>query len=436
MRKPSLLVVFLTVFIDLVGFGIVLPLLPIYSKDFGASGFMIGAIMASFSAMQFLFAPLWGRLSDRIGRRPVLLVSTAGAAVSYALFALGSGLAGKTALLILLGSRMFAGICGANITVAQAYIADITPLEKRSARMGLIGMAFGLGFIFGPALGSISYKYLGITGPGWVAGGLCAANFLVALSILPESWRPTSEHVARRPRLAQWAHTMAQPKLGLLVGVFFLATFCFSMFETTLGLLISQNFHLDLQHDDHAKTIVGFLFAYCGIIGALVQGGAIGRLVKKMGEPRLIALSLVLVAASLAPMPFIQGSEAFSWRVLLQKAGMPWVYLLLFLGLLSVGSSLTRPPVFGLLSILTPAHEQGATIGVAQSAGSLARIVGPIFAATLFVHHAALPYVICSAVSLLAGLWTWQSLCKREQPVIAANPEKVASSVPQNETAS
>src|SRR5437763_270569 len=130
MRKPSLLVVFLTVFIDLIGFGIVLPLLPIYTRNFGASGFMIGAIMASYSAMQFLFAPAWGRLSDRIGRRPVLLVSTAGAAASYALFALGSGLSGQTALWVLLVSRLFAGICGANITVAQAYIADITPPEE------------------------------------------------------------------------------------------------------------------------------------------------------------------------------------------------------------------------------------------------------------------------------------------------------------------
>jgi MFS family permease len=127
MRKPSVLVVFLTVFIDLVGFGIVLPLLPIYSRNFGAKGWMIGAIMGSYSLMQFLFAPAWGRLSDRIGRRPVLLVSTAGAALSYALFAIGSGLAGQTALLVLLASRVFAGICGANITVAQAYIADITP---------------------------------------------------------------------------------------------------------------------------------------------------------------------------------------------------------------------------------------------------------------------------------------------------------------------
>src|SRR5713101_965789 len=200
MRKPSVLVVFLTVFIDLIGFGLVLPLLPIYSQQFGASGFMIGAIMASFSAMQFLFAPAWGRLSDRIGRRPVLLVSTAGAAASYTVFAIGSGLSGTTALVVVLASRVLAGICGATINVAQAYIADITPPEDRSKRMGLIGMAFGLGFIFGPVLGWASHGWFGITGPGWVASGFCAANLVLAFCVLVESWKPSSEHVLGRPR--------------------------------------------------------------------------------------------------------------------------------------------------------------------------------------------------------------------------------------------
>src|SRR6266481_3043834 len=188
MRKPSVLVIFLTVFIDLIGFGIVLPLLPLYNRDHGASGLLIGIIQASFSAMQFLFAPGWGRLSDRIGRRPVLLTSTAGAAVSYAVFAYGCGLKGSVALWVLLGSRVLAGICGANITVAQAYIADITPPAERSRRMGLIGMAFGLGFTVGPFIGGISHWLFGTGGPGWVAASFCAANFILAFAILPESW--------------------------------------------------------------------------------------------------------------------------------------------------------------------------------------------------------------------------------------------------------
>src|SRR5688572_23276245 len=169
MRKPSLLIIFLTVFIDLVGFGLIFPLLPIYSEVFGASGFVIGSIIAVYSLMQFIFAPIWGRLSDRIGRRPILMVSTACASISYVIFAYGSGMQGSAAIWVILISRLFAGICGANISVAQAYIADITPPEQRSARMGLIGMAFGLGFVFGPALGGFSIKWWGLMGPGWVA---------------------------------------------------------------------------------------------------------------------------------------------------------------------------------------------------------------------------------------------------------------------------
>ena len=411
MRKPSLLVVFLTVFIDLVGFGIVLPLLPIYSKEFGASGFVIGGIIAAYSAMQFFFAPLWGRLSDRIGRRPVLLVSTAGAAISYALFGWGSSFRPETALILVFVSRVLAGIAGANISVAQAYIADVTPPEKRSQRMGLIGMAFGLGFIFGPALGGLTYKALGITGPGYVAAGLCTFNLVLAYFILGESRRPGSEVAPPRPRLAQWSHTMGHPQIGLLVTIFFLSTFAFTCFETTLGLLVGKNFQLDIANDDRAKTTVSYLFAYCGIIGAIVQGGAIGKLVKKLGEPRLITLSLFLVALSLAVLPFVRG---------------PWAELLLILALLSVGSSLTRPPLFGMISMLTPGHEQGSVIGIAQSAGSLARIAGPIFAATLFEYSAALPYVLCSAVCVLAGLVAWQRLCRGESVLLSARAQKAS----------
>lgn len=393
MKKPSVLIVFLTVFIDLIGFGMVLPLLPIFAKNLQAGGTAIGALMASYSAMQFLFAPIWGRLSDRIGRRPVLLVSTAGAAVSYTVFAVGSGMSGSAALGVLFASRLLAGICGANITVAQAYIADITPPEDRSRRMGLIGMAFGLGFIFGPVIAGFSMKFFGVTGPGWVAAGLCAANFLFTALRLPESWRPNGAPAARRPRLGQWLHTMNQPRVGMLIWLFFLATFCFTCFETTLGLLVSGNFHLDLQSKHDANTIT-LLFSYCGIVGAVVQGGATGKLVRKMGEPALITLSLLLVAVSMAPMPFLR----------------QWPAFLIVLAGLSIGSSMTRPPVFGLLSILTPANEQGTTIGVAQSMGSLARIVGPVFAAVLFFQNPAVPYLICAAVSLITALLAWRFL--------------------------
>jgi MFS family permease len=404
-RQPSMFVVFLTVFIDLIGFGMIVPLVPMFSRHYGASGWLIGAIIASFSAMQFIFSPIWGRLSDRHGRRPILLISTAGAAVSYVLFAIGSGFANPTvALWALLVSRAFAGACGGNITVAQAYIADITPPENRSKRMGLIGMAFGLGFIFGPAISGVALKFGGTTAPGWTAAALCAANFLLAFFILAESLKPDSGHANNRPRFAQWAHTLGQPKIGLLILIFFLATFAFSCFESTLPLLVSDNFNLGITADaaKPATTVIS-LFVFCGLIGAFIQGGLIGRLVKLAGEPKLIAISLFFTGTALALLPFIKGEGALKWSAVLQLADRPWLLMLLALALLSIGSSLTRAPVFGLLSNLTPANEQGGTIGVAQSAGSLARILGPMFAATLYVEVTYLPYVICGAISVLAG---------------------------------
>jgi MFS family permease len=400
MKKPSVLIIFLTVFIDLIGFGIVLPLLPIFAKDLDASGFVIGCLMAVYSAMQFLFAAVWGRLSDRIGRRPVLLVSTAGAAISYALFALGCGRTGMAALILLFVARTFAGICGANITVAQAYIADITPPEERSKKMGLIGMAFGLGFIFGPAIGGVGLKFWGLTAPGWIAAGLCGANFFFTLARLPESWKPGAP-TAARPRFEHFMETMKRPGIATLVLVFFLATFCFASFETTIGLLVSRNFGLKFETIKGIHTFdpkVVYLYTYCGIIGAFVQGGPLGRIVRKLGEPLLITLSLLFVAVSLGPLPFVHN----------------WPLLLVVLAILSIGSSLTRPPVFGMLSNLTPADEQGATIGTAQSAGSLARIGGPVFAASLLDLHPAMPYLICAGVSFATAILAWHFLHNRK----------------------
>ena len=428
-RRPSVLVIFLTVFIDLIGFGIVVPLVPVFSRHYGASGFVIGAIIASFSAMQFVFAPVWGKLSDRHGRRPILLFSTAGAALSYVVFAIGSGIENHTtALWVLLLARSFAGLCGGNITVAQAYIADITPPQDRSKKMGLIGMAFGLGFIFGPAISGIALKYFGVTAPGWTAAALCTLNFFLAFFILAESLQPSSGHASDRPRLNQWAHTLTQPKIGLLVLIFFLATFAFSCFESTLALLVSDNFNLGIAQDETrpASTVIS-LFIFCGLIGAFIQGGAIGRLVKKFGEPKLISISLFLTGISLALLPFIKGDGPLVWSGLFHAGGWPWIKMLLALALLAIGSSLTRPPVFGLLSNLTPANEQGATIGVAQSFGSLARILGPLFAATLYMRIPSLPYLTCGVISIFAGALAMQRLGKGAEGVVGETAAKVVS---------
>ncbi|MGC3956714.1 MAG: MFS transporter [Verrucomicrobiota bacterium] len=402
MRKPSLLIVWLTVFIDLIGFGIVVPLVPVFTKRFDASSLTIGLVLACFSAMQFVFAPIWGRLSDKVGRRPIMLLSTAGATISYGIFALGSGLHDTTSALITLGiARAFAGAFGGNITVAQAYIADITPPENRSKKMGLIGMAFGLGFIFGPAIGGVSLKYLGITGPGWVAAAFCAANFLLALSILPESRKPGSEQAPERPHFAQWKHTLTSPGIGLLVIVFFLATLCFSCFEVTLALLVCDNFGINIKDNASTATVATYLFVYCGLISAFIQGGMIGRIVKKLGEPRVIAMSLILTGISLALLPFIKGNGLLSWGILMHSEGLAWWKLLGALGLLAIGSSLTRPPLFGLLSNLTAANEQGANIGVAQGAASLARIIGQFSAPIILLEVSHYALFLGSAVVLV-----------------------------------
>lgn len=438
-KRPSVFIIFLTVFIDFVGFGIVMILLPLYSRDFGAQDWFVGVILASYSVMQLIFSPILGRLSDRHGRRPVLLLSTAGACCSYVLFALASGMSSHVfALWIILLSRVVAGTCAGNVTVAQAYIADITPPEKRSKMMGLIGMAIGLGFVFGPAIGGVSLLVgMGMTGPGWVAAALSASNFVLAYSILAESRTPGSESARPRPHLEQWIHTLTRSRVGLLVIIFFLATFCFSCFEATLPWLVKDNFRLD--DIVHAGKVATFLFVYCGLIGAFVQGGAIGRLVKMLGEPKLILLSLITTGAALVMLPFMKGTPEFSWKILFQPAGWPWIKLLIALALLAIGTSLARPPIFGMLSNLTPANEQGATIGVAQACGSLARILGPIFATALysfktfphwlaagvdsmgsiFKGPGALPYLICGVLAVITGLLSVQRLGRLQKASLA-----------------
>jgi MFS family permease len=310
---------------------------------------------------------------------------------------------GTMGLWWILISRMFAGICGANLSVASAYIADISPPEKRSAGMGLIGMAFGLGFIFGPAIGSFSVGMFGKQGAGWVAASFCAANFILGWLILGESKKPGSEHAPSRPKFTQWSHTFSQPKLGLLIGVFFLATFCFTCFESTFALLLRHVFNYGIK--DYR---VGYLFTYCGLISATLQGGIIGRLVKKYGEPKLIFVSLIMFAAGLVLLPF--------------QTHM--IGLLLVLALLAIGSGLNRPPVFGMISLNSPANEQGATLGVAQSFGSLARIFGPIFAGVLFYVKVPLPYVICGGIALVTSAIAWRYLCYGQPAVriVPANP--------------
>ncbi|MEX0936129.1 MAG: MFS transporter [Gemmatimonadota bacterium] len=388
-------ILFLTVFVDLVGFGIVLPLLPLYADRFGASGTEIGILVLSYSAAQLLLAPIWGQLSDRFGRRPILIIGLVGSALSYLVFAYAGS------LLVLLLSRIMAGVGGANIPVAQAYIADITPPHRRAGNMGLIGAAFGLGFIFGPAIGGLLAPVAPEL-PGLTAAGLCLSNALLAVFLLPESLSP-SEREARaaratdmqpglaltsraggiRSRLEDLRVTLRSPQFFHVVVMSFIFTTAFSIMHPTFPLFAAQRFGLDAR-------AVGWLFAFTGVVSAVMQGGLVRLIVARTGEVTLIRLSAV---------PFVAG-----FLVMAVAGSVPM--LLLGLGLLAMGFGGTLPSLVSLLSQHAPDEVQGGSLGIGQSAGAMARIVGPFMAGVIWdTMGMSWPYFVAAAIGAVAGLW-------------------------------
>jgi multidrug resistance protein len=370
-RLPLL---FLTVFVDLVGFGIVLPLLPLYADRFGASGFTIGLLVTIYSVAQFFMAPIWGRLSDRYGRRPILLLGLIGSGLAYLVFAWAGSLT------MLFVSRILAGIGGSTIPVAEAYIADITPPEKRAGNLGLIGAAFGLGFTVGPALGGITSS-ISQAAPGYLAAALCLTNAALAAAYLPETRRAAPQ----APRKPGWAFTaeglgaaLRAPALRQVLGLYFLFTVGFAVIQPTLSLFGAARFGLDARE-------VGYLFAFLGLVSAIMQGGLVRRLVPRVGEVRLIRICGI---------PFAIGLLIMAWA-----PSLPWA--LAGLTLLAIGYGGTLPSVLGLVSRVAPPGLQGGVLGVGQSVGSLGRIVGPAAAGAALDLSTALPYVLGAAVALL-----------------------------------
>lgn len=352
-RRGPLAILFLTVFIDLVGFAIVLPLLPLYAERFGAGEMALGWLLAIFSLMQFLFAPLWGQLSDRIGRRPVILISLAGSTLSYVLFAVAS--IGHS-LALLFASRTLGGIMGANIPVAQAYIADTTSAEDRAHGMGLIGAAFGLGFILGPALASALVP-LGEIWPGIGAAVICGVNLLLAIRSLPEALPPENRHTgaATAGRLQTVVRSLALPAVRGLIVMFFLFTVAIAIWETTLPAFIDRRFGW-LDHQ------VALIYVYAGVLMAFVQGFLIRRLRRRASEATLIAAGSAI--ATLGFVALALGIE-------------PWMHLAA-LAIFAVGVGISSPSILGLLSRRTAVTEQGRILGVSQSFSSLARVIGPL----------------------------------------------------------
>lgn len=386
MKKSPLLILFFTVFIDLIGFGIVLPLLPNYARELGTSPLLIGAIVSSYSLMQFFFAPLWGSLSDRIGRKPVFLISIFTSVISYFLFAHSH----STALLLF--SRVLAGIGSANISTAQAYIADTTDQSNRSKAMGLIGAAFGLGFIFGPPLGGILKTHYGIESVGYVAAALSLLDLILTFFLLPESLKQKKEHSEIKFFDLNNIITAlkSQPSNNYL-AINFIYIFAFVNMQVSIALLCKERYAMD------DKTI-GYLFAFLGFVSALLQGGLIGRLSKKFSDNKLLLAGTFAMLLGIVGIPFIPAGSA--------AAGLE----LIPIGLLGLGNGLISPTNSSLFSLSFADGEQGEKLGVLQSVGALARIIGPFSGSILYGIDPHAPYLMGGLFLIVAIFLAWKNV--------------------------
>ena len=381
-RHMTLGIVFLTVVIDLLGFGIVIPLLPRYGEYYAASRVELVALFALFSGMQFIFAPIWGRVSDRVGRRPIILMGLASSAVFYAMFGFASSIEadatvlGLGAIMWLSISRVGAGIAGATIPTAQACIADTTGREGRTKGMALIGMAFGIGFTFGPLIGALfvtgNLKEPPSPAVGFVAAGLSAAAFLLALMKLPETRKPGEvAEPAGVSHFGRIANAMSIGGVGAVLVTMFITTVAFAQFETTLALLTKG-----MRIADRGNF---FVFAYVGFVLAMSQGMIVRRLSTKVSPKSLAAAGTLLMAAGLGLVGLAgkNGSEGMLYAVL---------------PIAVVGFSCVTPALQALLSLKASADKQGAVLGVGQSMSALARIIGPLVAIPLHYEAVELPH--------------------------------------------
>jgi DHA1 family tetracycline resistance protein-like MFS transporter len=390
-RSP-LVIIFITIFIDLVGFGIVIPVLPLYAERYGASEATVGILLAVYSAMQFVFAPILGKLSDRVGRRPVLLVSLMGTSLGFLLMGfaplmpVGFVLFGLAPTLVwLFVARIIDGVSGANISTAQAYIADVTPPEERSKGMGLIGAAFGLGFIFGPAIGG-ALSHISPEAPFFFAAAMAAANATALYFLLPESLSAEHRSAARRGGIVEVLEQTGVSQLGAVLATYFFSTVAFAMMTATFALFAAHRFKFD-----EAKT--GYLFAYVGVIGAVIQGGLLGRLVKMFGDKPLT----------------VTGTAIFSVSVFLFPLSQTVTSLILASTGVAIGNSLMTPTLNALASKSVSAAWQGRVLGVLSSVASLARIIGPVLGGWLLsrdsdasANYGRTPYWTSAAIMLVA----------------------------------
>lgn len=405
MKRPTLPIVFLILFVDLLGFGLIIPILPAYIKSFAGTPMSYAMVLASYSLMQLLFNPLWGRLSDRVGRRPVVVVSVLGSVLGFTLFATARSYA------MLLAARSLTGIMNSNIAAAQSIIADVTPPEHRAKRMGMTGVAFGLGFVFGPALGGLLSRFsawgpaplvragewlvrgdaarLDLAAPALLAALLAAAGLVLALGWLPETNPAHLRRAARAIGPAQWAAALGRPEVGLLILVFFASTFAQSVSTSMLPLFLQE--HAGTLHfrPDRVAENTGYLMAFVGVMIALTQGVLIRPLLRVVHEPGLVVAGTLLMTASLMWLPYAPAVPP----------------LLGSLSLLALGSGVGTPALTSLVSRRTVGAMQGVVLGAAQSMGSFARFLGPVWGGFTHQHfgHGA-PYVTGGACMGLAFL--------------------------------
>lgn len=377
-KQRGFWLLFLALFIDLLGFGILVPLLPFYAESLGATAFEVALLIAVYSLAQFLFAPLWGRLSDRHGRRPIILVGLIGTSISFILFGFAN------TLLLLFISRLLGGILtAATLPTAQAYIADVSSEKERAKKFGMLGAAFGLGFIFGPAAGGLLSVY-GYAVPAFFAAGLAFINFVGAYFMLPETYIPTTKLTKKEPFLdfkGMWG-SITHEHIGTLVIIGALIALGFSQLQGMFALFAQDRFGLGPKE-------VGIVLFVVGCVSVIMQGFVVGRIVQWLGEIKTIIIGVCILACTYTLIGLSHSA----------------LFLYVATGFNAVGFAIAGPPLNALISEKAGKEEQGTMQGLAQSWGALGRVIGPPFAGILFGFGIALPFFSGAFFMLLAALF-------------------------------
>ena len=384
-----LLILWLTIFIDLLGFSIFIPVVPYFAKELHASDTIITLSAAVFSVMVFLCSPIWGSISDRYGRRPVIVSAIILSAISYVIFA------HATSIALLFASRILTGIGSGNIAAAQAYVSDITPPKDRAKRIGLIvGASFGMAFAFGPAVGGIIFHRFGVEAVGYFAVALCLLNLLGVFTMLPETLKV--KDTTRKINFKPIASTFASLKDTRFRDIFligFVYITAFSMMNVTISLLWKDHFALSVEQ-------TGLMFSMVGILSAISQGGLVGVFNRTLGEKKMMIYGCILVGVGLAAIPFVPVG-------LRDEVGsivpMNWIFIvcsLIPMAMLSIGNACLNPSLVSILSRKADPHEQGEVMGQNQGFGSMGRVLGPAIAGPLYTLGYGLPFWVAGAIML------------------------------------